>query len=74
VVPASLRAVSVSGNSLILGGTGPANGRYALLAAAKADGPFIPLMTNQFGVSGQFLITNLLPVGGSGQYFRLRIP
>ena len=77
VVPASVAALKLEGGNLILSGTGPANGTYAVLTATNTDATssgWWPLATNAFDASGGLSFTNQLDVNRPGQFFRLRIP
>jgi hypothetical protein len=77
VLPASITAVRLDGNNLILSGSGPANGIYAMLTSTNADragGDWMPLGTNSFGDGGQFSFTNALDLNVPQQFFRLRVP
>jgi hypothetical protein len=77
VVPVVFNSVRAEEGKLVMGGTGPANGIYAVMtssSAAAAAGLWTPVATNSIGAGGTFSYTNTLDPGATQQYYRLRIP
>jgi hypothetical protein len=77
VVPTKFNSVRMEGTKLVMGGTGPANGTYAVMTATNANAPaaqWIPIVTNPIGASGSFSYTNALNVSVPRTYYRLRVP
>ncbi len=77
VVPASFNSVRAEGNKLVMSGSGPANGIYAVLTSTNAKaamGQWTPIATNTFGAGGSFSYTNTLDPSGSRKFYRLRLP
>lgn len=76
-VPVHIGSVRVLGNDLILRGTGPANGVYAVLTSPDAGPPglqWTALATNSFDPLGDFSFTNALAPGAPRRFYRLRVP
>ena len=77
VAPPAFTSVQVSGNSLIMNGTGPANGTYTVLTSTDASAPtaqWTPVVTNPIGAAGTFTYTTTLDPGASQKFYRLRAP
>ena len=74
-VPVTIGSVATEGNNIILGGTGPANGIYAVLSATDVgQSGWSPLATNTFNALGNFRFTNALAPATQQQFYRLRVP
>jgi hypothetical protein len=75
-VPASFNSVRFQGPNLVMSGTGPANGVYAVLTSTNADtaGSWTALVTNSMTAAGTFSYTNTLDLSVSRRYYRLRLP
>jgi hypothetical protein len=75
-VPATIVSVGTEGNSLVMRGTGPANGIYAVLASPNVGQTAVwsPLATNTFNALGNFSFTNALDPAALQKFYRLRIP
>jgi hypothetical protein len=71
-------SINVSGTNLIFTGTGGSPGaNYAVLTATNVVLPvsnWLSLITNQFGVGGDFSFTNGIAPGEPQRYFRIRTP
>ncbi len=68
-------AISTSGNSMVLTGTGGiTNANFILLGSSNLLGNWVPLSTNVFDGNGNFNVTN--PVTGSApqSYYMLELP
>ncbi len=75
VVPVSFTSVRVEGTQLVMSGTGPANGIYAVLTnASPSAGPWTPIATNSIGAGGSFSYTNALDPSKAQRFYRLRVP
>jgi large repetitive protein len=77
VVPTKFTSVRPEGNNLVMGGTGPANGIYAVLTATSATaaaGQWTPIATSSISGSGTFSYTNVLDTSVRQRFHRLRIP
>lgn len=70
--------VQISSGNIILSGTnGPANGTYYVLSSTNVTLPlnqWTSLSTNSFNASGQFSVTNAITPGLSQQFFSLEVP
>lgn len=76
-VPVTISAATVEGNNVILRGTGPANGRYAVLSTANLTQPpaqWPVLATNSFNAQGAFSFTNAVVPGLPQRFYWLRVP
>jgi hypothetical protein len=77
VVPASFTSVRAQGSNLEMGGSGPANGIYAVLVATNAGlvtPQWTPVATSSIGSNGEFSYTNAINPSGPASFFRLRLP
>lgn len=77
VMPASFDAIRLGSPGLVMAGTGPANGVFAVLSATNPNVPkdqWLPLSTNLFDATGRFTITNSLEVGTTRRFYQLRVP
>jgi hypothetical protein len=77
LVPASFASVGVSGGSLVMSGTGPANGIYAVLTSTNANASaeqWTPIATNSFNGAGSFSYTSALDLSVPRKFYRLRVP
>lgn len=77
LVPASIVSVQLSGTSLVMSGTGAANGTYAILSstdASLATAQWTPLTTNVIDNTGSFSVTTGIEVSVPRRFYRLRIP
>jgi hypothetical protein len=69
--------VSVAGTNVILNGTGGTQGNnYILLTSTNivSSANWTPVATNQFGVGGNFSITNGLAPNTRASFFELQVP
>ena len=76
-VPATFTSVRAEGTKLVMSGTGPANGTYAVLTSTSASasaGQWTPIATNSFSAGGTFSYTNTLDPGVPQTFYRLRVP
>jgi hypothetical protein len=66
--------LSVSGGGKNIGGSGGIPyWKYYVLAATNLTAPqWVPVATNQFDASGNFIVTNL-PTAGSANFYRLQL-
>lgn len=75
VVPTVIAGIQLNGTALVLNGTGPATGRYTLLASTNAGAAtWTPIATNTFDAAGVFRLTNNAPPGLAPSFYKLRIP
>jgi hypothetical protein len=77
VVPASFSSIRSQGSNLEMGGSGPANGIYAVLVATNAGlvaNQWTPVTTGSIGSNGKFTYTNVLDPSGPAKFYRLRLP
>jgi hypothetical protein len=77
VVPASFTSVQIDGNRLVMSGSGPANGTYAVVSATNAGTlavQWTPIATGSIASNGKFSYTNALDVSVPRIYYRLRVP
>ncbi len=77
VVPVTIGAVGLNGNNLVISGTGPANGTYAVLAGSnvgQSSSQWTPLATNSINGAGVFSFSTPFDAGVSNRYYRLRMP
>jgi hypothetical protein len=77
VVPTRFTSVRSEGTKLVMSGTGPANGIYAVLTATTANasaGQWTPVVTNSIGAGGSFSYTNTLDLSVARKFYRLRVP
>lgn len=72
-VPVIFDSVSATGNSLVLGGAGPANGVYAVLNSTNLA-QWTPTATNTFNAAGRFGFTNTFNPSQPQGFYRLRVP
>jgi hypothetical protein len=76
-VPATFTSVQVDGSKLVMSGTGPANGTYAVVTTTNVSTPmgqWTPIATNTFSAGGSFSYTNTLNPGVTRTFYRLRVP
>jgi hypothetical protein len=75
-VPVVFAPASISGSQVLLSGTGPANGIFAVLVNTDLSpaSPWAPLLTNTFDASGHFAFTNTLEAASPPRFFKLRVP
>jgi hypothetical protein len=75
-IPVIFAPPMLAGQTLVLSGTGPAGGRYAVLTSPDpaSGGLGVPVFTNTFDPAGRFNFTNIVDANTPGQYLRLRIP
>lgn len=74
--PPNFTTFQVIGNNLVLSGTGPTNGTYAVLSATNANtvtAQWTAIATNAFNSAGQFRFTNAISSGVSGRFYRLQV-
>jgi hypothetical protein len=77
VVPTTISSVTLSGNQLVMRGTGPANGTYVVLSTTNVTHPLSQwqrLATNSFNASGQFNFTNTVDLAVPSRCYRVRVP
>lgn len=77
LVPARLAAIQLDGTSLVMGGSGPANGTYAVLVSTDAGTSatqWTPIATNTFDASGNCWFTNVMDLMSPRSFYRLRLP
>ena len=77
VVPVSIVSVRTDDNDLVLSGTGPANGTYAVLISTNISplaAQWTPMATNSFDSQGNFALTNRLDPNLPQRFYRLRVP
>ncbi len=75
VVQTTITSIQLDGSNLILRGTGPANGKYAVLTSTAATGgAWTPISTNTIGAAGNFSVTNAVTPGVPQSFYKLRIP
>jgi hypothetical protein len=77
LVPASLATARTSGTSLIMTGSGPANGVYSLLATTnvvQSADQWTPVATNSFDSTGRFSVTNTPAQNVPQRFYLLRVP
>ena len=76
-VPAIFTSVRVDGNNLVMGGTGPANGIYAVLTSTDVNAlaaQWASIATNSFSAGGTFSYTNTPNLSVPRTFYRLRVP
>ena len=70
-------SVNLSGGSLVFNGTGgTTNGSFVVLGATNLVTPlmnWIPVSTNPFDASGNFLFTNSINPNQPQEFYRLRL-
>jgi hypothetical protein len=74
--PPDFTGFQVIGNDLVLSGTGPTNGLYAVLVASEANAAsaqWTSIATNSCDANGQFRFTNAFNTGISARFYRLRV-
>lgn len=74
--PPDFTSFQVIGNELVLSGTGPTNGLYAVLVASEANaaaGQWTSIATNSCDANGQFRFTNAINTGISARFYRLSV-
>jgi fibronectin-binding autotransporter adhesin len=73
-LPPTIGSLSVSGGGKNIGGSGGIPyWKYYVLAATNLTAPqWVPVATNQFDASGNFIVTNL-PTAGSANFYRLQL-
>jgi hypothetical protein len=74
--PPSFTALRVEGDKLIMSGTGPTNGTYAVLVASEANAlaaAWTPIVTNAFDTAGNFRFTNTIRSEVPAQFYRLKV-
>jgi hypothetical protein len=68
----------VNGTNLIVGAVGgPAGSNYVLYSTTNVALPanaWTPIRTNQFGIFGEFSVTDVFDAGIPQHYFRVRTP
>ncbi len=77
VVPTEISSLQLSGDQLVLNGTGPANGIFAILTSTNANAAptqWSAIVTNSFDPTGQFSVTNSLNPSLRHGYYQLRVP
>ncbi len=77
VVPASFTSVQVDGTLLVMSGSGPANGTYAVVVSTNANAQaaqWTPIATSTIGSDGRFSYTNVLDLSAARRFYRLRVP
>jgi fibronectin-binding autotransporter adhesin len=76
--PPTIGSITVSGDSVLISGTGgPPNGIYYVVAATNVGltmGNWTRISTNQFDAGGGFLFTNALDQSTPQRFFRLSLP
>lgn len=75
--PPDLTALQVSGNNLILSGTGPTNRPCVVMVASDANAltaQWAPIATNSFDGSGNFRFTNAINSSLPARFYRLKVP
>ena len=75
--PSTFTSVAVNAGDLVMSGTGPANGTYAVLTANSANtamNQWTPIATNSFSPAGSFTYSTPLSLGTSQKFYRLRVP
>jgi hypothetical protein len=73
----SITSVQIQGSSVVLGGTGPANGTYQVLSSTSVTLPmsaWTSIATNSIGSSGTFSFTAPITAGVSQSFYQLRLP
>jgi len=73
----TIESVRTEGNSLVLSGTGPANGTYEVLTSTDLALPstqWTLIATNSIDSSGNFGVTIPVSAGASQTFTRLRVP
>ena len=77
-MPTITQAITRAGNQVIINGAGGFVGAtYRILTATKVQLPVVqwtPIVTNQFGASGDFSYTNVIQPNMPAQYFRVVLP
>ncbi|MBW8855654.1 MAG: hypothetical protein JF604_15345 [Bradyrhizobium sp.] len=70
-----ISSVSLSGNNLVINGTGgPANWPYVELASTNlVSAPWLPVATNQFDPVGHCIITNAISPNLPQKFYRLQL-
>lgn len=77
VVPLSVSSAQASAGSLVVRGSGPANGIYRVLSStnvAAAIGQWTPVTTNVIPGTGSFSFTNPISPATPQKYYWLRLP
>jgi hypothetical protein len=77
VTAPAFQSIQAVGDSVIMGGVGPTNISYRLIAStdsALALNLWTPIATNAFDTNGQFFITNLIDPNQLQTFYRLRVP
>lgn len=76
--PTITQGITRAGNQVIINGAGGLAGApYRILTTTNVALPitqWTPMATNQFGVSGVFSYTNVIPPNTPAQYFRVSMP
>lgn len=77
MVPLQIAAVRLEGSSLLISGSGPANGPFQVQSATSLS-PTSPdwavVATQSFNSLGGFTVTNVLDPAAPGRFYRLRLP
>ncbi len=76
-VPATFTSVRMEGTKVVMSGTGPANGTYAVLTATEANaaaGQWTSIVTNTMSAGGAFSYTNTPSQSAGRTFYRLRLP
>ena len=75
-IPQLAAPVSSPDGAVFAGTGGEAGATYVLLTSTNISQPaslWTPILTNRFGPSGEFSLTNTLSTNLPGQYFQLRV-
>ena len=77
IAPPTITSVLMDGTMLVMSGTGPASGNYAVLTSTNANpsaGQWTPIATNSFSAGGTFSYTNAPDPSVPWTLYRLRVP
>ncbi len=77
IVPASIASIQLDGANLVMSGSGPANGIYAVLVAtdpSATPAQWTAIATNSFDGAGNFSFTNAISSDVPQKFYRLRVP
>ena len=76
-VPTTFTSVRVSGGNVVMNGTGPVNGIYAVLTSTNANAAgaqWTPIATSSISAGGSFSFTTALDPNAPRTFYRLRLP
>jgi hypothetical protein len=77
VVPTSITGIELQGSSLVMSGSGPANGTFTIMTStdpAPVGAAWTPSGNGTFNAAGQFRFTNSISPGVLQKFYRLQVP